>query len=145
MKEPIFTIQLSREEIKALAVFKPEFQKVLDDYDIFYDKFITRLQDLCGTLKFLSVYVPTEHISKVETLLNIIKDYFFDTEVQKTFYAYGILGVNYSSFISAIDAIYSDLEFVLETIDSPNIKITETEVKEVCLHYYNKIRGIINE
>ena len=141
MLKPNFTIQLSREEIKALSVFKPELQKVLDDYDVFYDKYISRLQTMCGFLKVLSSYNYTEHISKVQTLLNVLNDYFFDTEVQKMIYSYNILGTNYNSFISTIDRIYSDLNYVLEVLDSK--PYSDDLIKEYCEAYHTKITELI--
>ena len=142
MLKPTFNIQLSSDEIKALAVFKPELQKVLDDWYVFNDKFISRLQDLCGFLKFLSVHNYTEHISKVETLLKLLNDYFFDTEVQKMMYSHNILGANYGSFISAIDSIYSDLDYVLDTFNAVS-PYSDEYVKEYCSYYYNKIADLI--
>ena len=142
MLKPIFSIQLSRDEIKAIAVFKPELQKVLDDYDTFYDRFISRLQDLCGILNFLSSHNYTEHISKVETLLKLLNDYFFDEEVQKTLYTYWILGINYNSFISAIDTIYSDLDYALDAFNSVS-PCSDENIKEYCSNYYNKISDLI--
>lgn len=141
MLNPTFTIQLSREEIKALAVFKPELQKVLDDYDTFYDRYISRLNTLCGMLNFLSSHNYTEHISKVEIILDVLSAYFFDTDVQKMIYSHDILGTNYVSFISAIDAIYSDLDYVLEVFKTK--PYSNDLIKEYCTAYFTKITDLI--
>ena len=144
MKEPIFTIQLTREEIKALSVFKPELKNVLDDYDTFYDTYISRLQSLCGTLKYLSVHNYEEHITKIESLINsTLNGYFFSPKVQDNISKYKILGNRYVDFISAIDAIYSDLDYVLDTFNSASPCSIEY-VKKYCLSYSERISEIIN-
>ena len=145
MKEPIFTIQLSREEINALSVFKPELKKVLDDYDTFYDTYISRLQSLCGTLKYLSVHNYEENITKIESLINsTLNGYFFSPTIQDNISKYEILGNKYVDFISAIDAVYSDLDYVLDAFNSASPCSIEY-VKEYCLAYSERIADIIND
>lgn len=47
-----FQVELTREEVQALAVFKPELRKMIDDYDCSYNIYVHKIGELLGLLRF---------------------------------------------------------------------------------------------
>lgn len=110
-----FNVQLTRKELKALAVFKPEFQKFLDDYDNSYNIYVHKLGEFFGLLKFLCYVDYKEHMNKLRIIRNLLEYYFFKEET-KIFISDTQITNNskYCKFISKIDSIYSVIVDILE-------------------------------
>ena len=123
----IFNVQLTIEELKALAVFKPELKVILDNYYDSYDIYQDRLGKLLGFIRYLSEeHNYEEHLSKLEVLKNLIYDYFFDNEVKKFISEFEITDYSkYCKFISKLDSIYSLCIYLLDEQDCTQKEINE--------------------
>ena len=123
----IFNVQLTTEELKALAVFKPELKVILDNYYDSYDIYQDRLGKLLGFIRYLSEeHNYEEHLSKLEVLKNLIYDYFFDNEVKKFISEFEITDYSkYCKFISKLDSIYSLCIYLLDEQDCTQKEINE--------------------
>lgn len=110
-----FNVQLTRKELEALAVFKPELQEILDYYDNSYNIYIHKLGELFGLMKFLCFCDYKEHSNKLQVLRNLLNDYFFKEET-KIFISDTQITNNskYCKFISKIDSIYFVVVDILE-------------------------------
>lgn len=108
-----FKVTLSREELKALTIFKPEFKEILDDADMFYNTFISKLLLLCGFLNFLSANDYKEHITKVLSIRNMLTEYFFNSETLLQIKEYKLVH-DFDKFIDNLYLISNNVVFVLE-------------------------------
>lgn len=120
MKETQFTIKLNRKELSALAVFKPELQQILDDYDNNFNKFIDKLLILSGTIKFLSSFPTKNNLSKVRLLQNIIYDYFFLESTKHFISEFIFNNSDYCRFIGYLDSIYYSSYDIIEDVEFSN-------------------------
>lgn len=140
IKTKKFNVQLTGEELKALSVFKPEFKIILNDYydrnDIYHD----RLGKLLGFIGYLSEHNYEKHLSKLETLKNLIYDYFFDEQVKDFISEFELTdNSKYCKFISKLDSIYS---LCIDLIDEQDC--TEEEIKEFFTDYHVDLKKLIN-
>lgn len=106
MKDKLFTIKLNRKELAALAVFKPELQQFLDDYDNRYNIYVDKTMHLFGVLKYLSEKSIKNEISKIRLLRNILCDYFFLDSTKDFISEFFLNNSDYCKFIGYIDSIY---------------------------------------
>ena len=125
--------------MKALAVFKPELKVILEDYCDSYEIYQDRLGKLLGFVGYLSENNYKEHLSKLETLKNLLYDYFFDDEVKNFISEFEITdNSKYCKFISKLDSIYSVCVDMLEVQD-----YTEKEIKEFFEEYLAELTKLI--
>ena len=135
----IFNVQLTTEELKALAVFKPELKVILDNYYNRNDIYQDRLGKLLGFIGYLSEHNYEEHLSKLEALKNLIYDYFFDDEVKKFISEFEITDYSkYCKFISKLYSIYSLCIYLLDEQDC-----TEKEIKDFFEEYLRELTNLI--
>lgn len=135
----IFNVQLTTEELKALAVFKPELKVILDNYYNSYNIYQDRLGKLLGFVGYLSENNYEEHLSKLEVLKNLIYDYFFDDEVKKFISEFEITdNSKYCKFIKKLDSIYSLCIYLLDEQDC-----TEKEIKDFFEEYLDELCKLI--
>ena len=110
----IFTVQLSKEELTALSVFKPNLTIILNNYYDSYNKYIDRLGKLFGYLGYLSEHNYTAHLSKLESLRNLIYEYFFDEDTKKFISEFEITDKSkYCKFISKLDMIVKFYDYLI--------------------------------
>ena len=127
MKDKLFTIKLNRKELAALAVFKPEIQQILDDYDNHYNIYVDKTMHLFGILKYLSEKSIKDELSKIRLLRNLLSDYFF-LDSTKDFISEFILdNSDYCKFIGYIDSIYSVTLDIIEN-DLPDEELLDYQV-----------------
>lgn len=135
----IFNIQLTTEELKALAVFKPELKVILDNYYNSYDIYQDRLGKLLYFIGYLSEHNYEEHLSKLKVIKNLIYDCFFDDEVKKFISEFEITdNSKYCKFISKLDSIYSLCIYLLDEQDC-----TEKEIKDFFEEYLRELTNLI--
>ncbi len=66
-------VELTEEELKALAVFKPELLDVLESYYGGYDKYIDYISKAMSTIRYLLKHPDKDNTKKYNMLHNIIE------------------------------------------------------------------------
>lgn len=134
-----FTVRLSMEELRALSVFKPEFKYIIDEYHNRHNIYVDRVGKLLGFVGYLSEHNYKEHLSKLETLKDLIYDYFFDDCVKYFISEFEITdNLKYGIFISKLDSIYSVISDVLTDLEA-----SEEEMKEFFSEYHTDLKDLI--
>ena len=135
-----FKVTLSREELKALSTFKPEFKEILDEADRFYCAYISKLQMLCGPLNFLSSHDYKEHMTKVQFVRNVLTEYFFNSEISLQIKEYKLV-TDFEKFMDKLYWISNSMVFIL---DNPG-ELDSCEVNQQCSCYLNELKLLIKE
>jgi hypothetical protein len=137
----VFTVKLNREELAALAVFKPELKQILDDYDNNYNAFVDNVLKLTGTLKYLTNFSCRGELSKLKLLNNLLYDYFFLDSTKEFISEFILDNSDYCKFISYIDSIYSIVLYLIDTIEY-EIRDEFPEYDEAFKEYFDKINSL---
>lgn len=126
-----FNIKLSRADLTALSQFKPEYKKILDEYDNKYNIYVHKVQELFGLLSYLSVNDYSDNMNKIMMLKNLLKDYFFE-EGTKDFISTYIITDNYqyTRFISTVHNLYDLCASAKIYVNILTIEENKNDIKE---------------
>lgn len=126
-----FNVKLSRDDLKALCQFKPEFKQILDEYDDKYNIYVHKVQELFGLLSYLSVHEFLEQDNKILMLKNLLDDYFFD-EGTKDFISEFFITDNYeyTRFISTVHNLYDLCASAKIYVNILTIEENKNDIKE---------------
>lgn len=133
-----FQVELTREEVQALAVFKPELRKMIDDYDCSYNIYVHKIGELLGLLRFLSKHDHKQHINKLKTLKSLLCNYFFERNA-KIFISDTQIADNtkFCKFISKLDSLYCAID------DINDYTVESEDVKDLFKEYNNEIMELL--